>query len=88
VVVAPDSVRVTTRELSEATSVQWQALQTIRAAVPNAAAFLRERQVFWSGHSQAPTVRIVTVLAVAKVEAVTLRREWLLPGVPRASSAE
>jgi hypothetical protein len=88
VVVAPDSVRVDTRELSEATSAQWRALQTIKAAVPNAVAYLRERQVFWAGHSQAPRVRIVTVLAVVKIENVTLRREWLLPEGPVASSAE
>jgi hypothetical protein len=87
VVVASDSVRVTTRELGEATSAQWRALQAIKAAVPGAGAYLRERQMFWAGDSQAPRIRIVTVLAVAKVGALTLRREWVLPEEPVAPSA-
>lgn len=77
--VAPDTLRVTTRELTTASAEQWAMLQQVRQAVPEAHVFLRERTLAWTVDLRAPRLRLVTVLAVIKDGPLTLRRECLLP---------
>lgn len=82
VAVAPDTLRVVTRELATATAGQWAVLQQVRQAVPDALVFLRERTLAWTVDLKAPRVRLVTVLAVIKDGPLTLRRECLVPEAP------
>jgi hypothetical protein len=82
VTVAPDTLRVVTRELSTASAGQWAVLQQVRQAVPDAQVFLRERTLAWTVDLKAPRLRLVTVLAVIKDGPLTLRRECLVPEAP------
>ncbi|MGD9902813.1 MAG: hypothetical protein AB7U83_05035 [Vicinamibacterales bacterium] len=76
--VAPDTLKVTTRELSTASALQWAMLQQVRQAVPDAQVFLRERVLSWTVDAKAPRLSMVTVLAVVKDGPLTLRRECLV----------
>jgi len=86
--VAPDTLRVTTRELTTASAEQWAMLQQVRQAVPEAHVFLRERMLAWTVDLRAPRLRLVTVLAVIKDGPLTLRRECLLPEAPGPAAHE
>ena len=78
-VVSASALAVTTRYLSEATSAQWAVMQQVKAAVPDAQVFLRERVLSWTADPKAPRLRIVTVLGFMKVGPLTLRREFCIP---------
>lgn len=80
VVVTPDTVAVAGRLLTEATAAQWDVMEEIRRAVPDASVVLRERVVSTTAVAGAPVLRLVTVVATKKVGSVTLRREFLVPG--------
>lgn len=74
---APDTLKVATRELTDASTEQWALVQQVRQAVPDAQVFLRERALSWAVDPKAPRLRLVTVLAIVKDGPVTLRREFL-----------
>ncbi len=78
-VVSAAALAVTTRFLSEATSAQWALMQQVKAAVPDAQVFLRERVLSWTADPKAPQLRIVTVLGFTKLGPLTLRREFCIP---------
>lgn len=78
-VVSAAALAVTTRFLSEATSAQWALMQHVKAAVPDAQVFLRERVLSWTADPKAPRLHIVTVLGFTKVGPLTLRREFCIP---------
>ncbi len=78
-VVSAAALAVTTRYLTEATSAQWALMQQVKAAVPDAQVFLRERVLSWTADPKAPQLRIVTVLGFTKVGPLTLRREFCIP---------
>jgi hypothetical protein len=80
VVVTPDTVAVAGRLLTEATATQWDVMEEIRRAVPDASTVLRERLLSTTAVAGAPVLRLVTVVATRKVGPVTLRREFLVPG--------
>ena len=78
-VVSASTLAVTTRYLSEATSAQWAVMQQVKAAVPDAQVFLRERVLSWTADPKAPRLHIVTVLGFMKLGPLTLRREFCIP---------
>lgn len=78
-VVAAGALAVTTRYLTEATSAQWAVMQQVKAAVPDAQVFLRERVLSWTADPKAPRLHLVTVLGFMKIGPLTLRREFCIP---------
>ena len=78
-VLASGALAVATRYLTEATSAQWAVMQQVKAAVPDAQVFLRERVLSWKADPKAPPLRVVTVLGFTKVGPLTLRREFCIP---------
>lgn len=78
-VVAAGALAVTTRHLTEATSAQWAVMQQVKAAVPDAQVFLRERVLSWTADPKAPRLHLVTVLGFMKIGPLTLRREFCIP---------
>jgi len=78
-VVSASALAVTTRYLSEATSAQWAVMQQVKAAVPDAQVFLRERVLSWTAAPKAPRLHLVTVLGFMKLGPLTLRREFCIP---------
>jgi hypothetical protein len=79
VVVAKGDYRVITRVLPTATQVQWDWLQWIRQAMPNANVQLRERELVWSRDANVPRHRTIAILVTTKSGPLTLRREFVLP---------
>jgi hypothetical protein len=78
--------RVITRLLPTATPPQWEWLQFIRRAIPNANVQLRERELVWTADPVAPRHRTIAVLVTTKVGLVTVRRELVIPdGAPPVS---
>ena len=78
-VVSASALAGTTRYLIEATSAQWAVMQQVKAGVPDAQVFLRERVLSWTADPKAPRLRIVTVLGFMKLGPLTLRREFCIP---------
>ena len=79
VVVTKATYRVITRVLPTATQGQWEWLQWIRRAIPHANVHLRERELVWTGDARVPRHRTTTILVTTKVDALTLRREFVMP---------
>jgi hypothetical protein len=79
VVVTKADYRVITRVLPTATQAQWDWLQWIRQAIPNANVHLRERELVWNRDAIVPRHRTIAILVTTKVSGVTLRREFVLP---------
>jgi hypothetical protein len=79
VVVTKADYRVITRVLPTATQLQWDWLQWIRQAIPNANVHLRERELVWNRDVTVPRHRTIAILVTTKVSGVTLRREFVLP---------
>jgi hypothetical protein len=78
--------RVVTRLLPTATPPQWEWLQWIRRAMPDAKVQLRERELVWTADPRAPRHRTIAILVTTKVGLVTVRRELVMPdGAPPAS---
>lgn len=78
VVVTPDTLTVASRTLTAATARQWAVMEEIRAAVPDASVVLRARTLSTTVVPDAPSLRLVTVVATKKVGPLTLRREFLV----------
>ena len=79
VVVTKADYRVITRVLPTATQAQWNWVQWIRQAVPNANVHLRERELVWTRDARTPRHRTIAILVTTKLGSVTLRREFVLP---------
>ncbi len=77
-VVTPRTLTVRTRELTDATAAQWAVMEEIRAAVPGTSVFLRERVLSTTAMPNAPSLRVITVVATKKVGPLTLRREFVV----------
>ena len=76
-VVPPDTQMVRTRHLTDATAAQWAVMEEIRTGVPGASVFLRERVLSTTGIPDAPSLRLITVVATKKVGPLSLRREFV-----------
>lgn len=79
VVTSPDVV-VTSKDAGQATAAQWELVQGLRAAFPDATVTLRVHRVAWRQDPQAPTLTVYGVLVTRKVGPFTLRREYAAPG--------
>jgi hypothetical protein len=79
VAVTKDDYRVITRALPTATTMQWEWLQWIRRAVPQANVHLQERELVWLRDANAPRHRTTTILVTTKASSVRLRREFVMP---------
>jgi len=86
VAVAKADYRVITRVLPKATPGQWEWLQWIRRALPEANVQLRERELVWTADASAPRHRTIAILVTTKVGPLTFRRELVMPdGAPPVS---
>lgn len=87
-VVTPRTLTVRTRELTDATAAQWAVMEEIRTAVPGASVFLRERVLSTTAMADAPSLRMVTVVATKKVGPLTLRREFVVAKTTSTEATE
>lgn len=79
VIVTKADYRVITRVLPTATPVQWEWVQWIRRAIPQAKVHLRERELVWTRDASVPRHRTPTILVTTKVGCLTLRHEFVMP---------
>jgi hypothetical protein len=79
IVVTKADYRVMTHARPTATPPQWEWLQWIRRAIPNANVRLCERELTWIGDGRVPRHRTITILVTTKVGSLTLRRELVMP---------
>lgn len=65
--------------LRSVTDRQWALLQEMRSAVPDARVELHLREFIWRRDPGVPRISQLTAVATAKVGAVVLRREYVVP---------
>jgi len=87
-IVSPDALTVRTRQLTDATATQWAVMEEIRAAIPGTSVFLRERVLSTTAIPDAPSLRMITVVATKKVGLLTLRREFVATKTPSTEVTE
>jgi hypothetical protein len=80
------SAVITTRDLvisdgnaTEATPDQWQAVQRLRALVPDATVTLRTHRLTWKSDPKAPAITLHGLLVAQSVGPLALRREFTIP---------
>jgi hypothetical protein len=78
-VVMPADLVVASSPAPTATQGQWSLVQGLRAALPEAAVFLRTHRLSWRRDPQAPMLTLHSAVAVQKVGLFTLRREYAAP---------
>ena len=78
-VVTPQDLLARGRRAISATPAQWQQLQEVQAAVPNATASLHVRDLAWKADPKAPRLTQFTILVTQRVGPVGLRREFEAP---------
>jgi len=70
---------VTTAPAATATQGQWNTLQELRGALPDATVFLRTHRLAWRRDPRAPTLTLHSAVAVQRSGLFTLRREYAAP---------
>jgi hypothetical protein len=77
--VGPNDYVVFGHPARNATSHQWDAIQNIQSAVPDAVVNLHLREYIWRRNSGVPRLTQVTAVVTKKHGPFTLRREYVLP---------
>lgn len=78
-VVSGGELAVNDANATEATTVQWHAVQRARSLLPNATVTLRAHRLMWKSDANAPSLTVFGVLLVVNSGPITVRREFRIP---------
>jgi hypothetical protein len=78
-IVTPLDLAITVCDAPDASAVQWERMQEIKAVLPAATITLRAHRLAWKGHTEAPTLTVFGVRVKLTVGPFTLCREYAAP---------